>query len=119
MTLPEWQLEPDDEAYFGQPDNGIPTIDADGQVTQPAGGAVGDSSAPAPDQSGPAVQIHRGADSDEDWRGPPPPPQPQGPPQQQQPGQRLDQHWLDNVLGRNPRGSPPPRSGGQSPQPTQ
>lgn len=121
VTLPEWQLEPDDEAYYGQPDNGIPTVDADGQVVPPAGGAVGDSSAPAPDQPGPAVQVHRGADNDEDWRGPPPPPQPQAPQQQpqQQSGQRLDQHWLDNVLGRNPRSAPPPRSGGQSPQPTQ
>ena len=120
VTLPEWQLEPDDEAYYGQPDNGIPTVDADGQVVQPAG-AVDDTSAPAPDQQGPAVQIHRGADNDEDWRGPPPPPQTQAPQQQQpqQPGQRLDQHWLDNVLGRNPRNSPQPRSGGQSPQPTQ
>ena len=122
VTLPEWQLEPDDEAYYGQPDNGIPTVDADGQVVPPAG-AVGDSSAPASDQPGPAVQVHRGVDSDEDWRGPPPPPQPQAPraqqPTQQQSGQRLDQHWLDNVLGRNPRGAPPPRSGGQSPQPTQ
>src|SRR3546814_9398255 len=22
LTLPEWQLEPDNEAYFGEPDNG-------------------------------------------------------------------------------------------------
>ncbi len=116
VTLPEWQLEPDDEAYYGQPDNGIPTVDANGQVIeQPAGGADSDSGQPLTDQSAPAVQIHRGADSDEDWRGPPPPP----PPAQQQ-GQRLDQHWLDNVLGRSSRGSnPPPRGSGQSPQPTQ
>lgn len=29
VTLPEWQLEPDDESYFGQPDNGS-YVDADG-----------------------------------------------------------------------------------------
>src|SRR3546814_14239091 len=23
LTLPEWQLEPDNEAYFGEPDNGM------------------------------------------------------------------------------------------------
>ncbi len=120
VTLPEWQLEPDDEAYYGQPDNGIPTVDANGQVIQqPAGGT--DSDQTMPDQQAPQVQVHRGSDTrgadanDDDWRGPPPPPQPG-----QQPGQRLDQHWLDNVLGRSSRGAnPPPRGGGQSPQPTQ
>lgn len=29
VTLPEWQLEPDEEAYFGQPDNGA-FVDEDG-----------------------------------------------------------------------------------------
>lgn len=29
VTLPEWQLEPDEEAYFGGPDNGV-FVDADG-----------------------------------------------------------------------------------------
>ena len=29
VTLPEWQLEPDEEAYFGSADNGT-FVDADG-----------------------------------------------------------------------------------------
>ncbi len=35
VTLPEWQLEPDDESYFGQPDNGA-FVDADGNPILPA-----------------------------------------------------------------------------------
>jgi penicillin-binding protein 1A len=70
------------------------------------------------------VQVHRGADTstDDDWRGPPPPPSPAPQQQQQQPQQRLDQHWLDGVLGRGNNGktNPPPRGGGGQPsQPTQ
>jgi penicillin-binding protein 1A len=30
VTLPEWQLEPDEETYFGQPDNGGAMVDEDG-----------------------------------------------------------------------------------------
>ncbi|GAA0658585.1 penicillin-binding protein 1A [Sphingomonas insulae] len=30
VTLPEWQLEPDEETYFGQPDNGGMMVDEDG-----------------------------------------------------------------------------------------
>ncbi|MBI0475846.1 PBP1A family penicillin-binding protein [Sphingomonas sp. MA1305] len=30
VTLPEWQLEPDEESYFGQPDNGAAMVDEDG-----------------------------------------------------------------------------------------
>ncbi|MEH3159845.1 MAG: PBP1A family penicillin-binding protein [Sphingomonas taxi] len=30
VTLPEWQLEPDEESYFGQPDNGTMMVDEDG-----------------------------------------------------------------------------------------
>jgi penicillin-binding protein 1A len=107
VTLPEWQLEPDDEAYYGQPDdNGVPTIDANGQVIQQDGGDDqgqpmsdgGDQGAP---QQQPAPQPQgRHQQQDDDWQGPPPPPQPQ-------PGQRLDQNWLNGVLGRkgNPNGA--------------
>ena len=28
VTLPEWQLEPDEESYFGQPDDGVTAVDA-------------------------------------------------------------------------------------------
>ncbi|NYD88420.1 transglycosylase domain-containing protein [Sphingomonas melonis] len=30
VTLPEWQLEPDEETYFGQPDNGGAMVDENG-----------------------------------------------------------------------------------------
>jgi penicillin-binding protein 1A len=124
VTLPEWQLEPDDEAYYGQPDNGIPTIDANGQVIQPGPSPDGSPAQPGGTggipQGQPTVQVHRGADTsqDDDWRGPPPPPPPSPP---QQPQQRLDQRWLDGVLGRggNGKSTPPPRGGGQPSQPTQ
>jgi penicillin-binding protein 1A len=112
VTLPEWQLEPDDEAYYGQPDSGIPTIDANGQVIQqqPSGEDDGDPSQPMTDPG--AYQQPHKADGGDDWRGPPPPPTPQ-------PGQRLDQNWLNGVLGRSNRGAnPPPHSSGGN-QPTQ
>ena len=32
VTLPEWQLEPDEESYFGQPDDGVTAVDADGNL---------------------------------------------------------------------------------------
>jgi penicillin-binding protein 1A len=119
VTLPEWQLEPDDEAYYGQPDNGIPTVDSNGQVVQPSGGADGNPGIPTIDpgapQQQPAPPRRAPAESDDDdWRGPPPPPTPSP-----QGGQRLDQHWLDGVLGRNKGGTTPPPRGTQSPQPTQ
>jgi penicillin-binding protein 1A len=123
VTLPEWQLEPDDEAYYGQPDNGIPTLDENGQpVTtgdRPTGGADGDpGQAPNdPDAQQQVPVVHRGSRDtapaqDPDWQGPPPPPVP---------GQKLDQHWLDGVLGRNQRAQQPAPRGnnGQPPQPTQ
>ena len=68
VTLPEWQLEPDDEAYFGQPDNGQ-MVDPDGL---PEPGAQDDQGIPDPGQ---------------DYEAPPP--------------EKLDQHWLDGVLGRD------------------
>jgi penicillin-binding protein 1A len=119
VTLPEWQLEPDDEAYYGQPDNGIPTVDSNGQVVQPSGGADGSPGIPTIDPGAPQQQPtpprRAPAESDDDdWRGPPPPPTPSP-----QGGQRLDQHWLDGVLGRNKGGTTPPPRGTQSPQPTQ
>ncbi|WP_326523697.1 transglycosylase domain-containing protein [Sphingomonas sp.] len=35
VTLPDWQLEPDDETYFGEPDNAM-MVDADGNPLTPA-----------------------------------------------------------------------------------
>ncbi|WBO22601.1 transglycosylase domain-containing protein [Sphingomonas abietis] len=113
VTLPEWQLEPDDEAYYGQPDNGIPTIDPNGQTIQPNGGADGDPGQPITDggdQAAPAAQqpAPRHRSDDDDWQGPPPPPTPAA-----RPAQRLDQNWLNGVLGRKGNGGTAP----QQPQP--
>lgn len=36
LTLPEWQLEPDEEAYFGDPDNGV-LVDENGLPVDPPG----------------------------------------------------------------------------------
>ena len=38
VTLPEWQLEPDEEAYFGEPDNGM-LIDENGLPVERPGGS--------------------------------------------------------------------------------
>lgn len=87
VTLPEWQLEPDEEAY-GQPDNdsfvdenGLP-IDQGARVPEPPS-----EPAPAPDAGG-------GAEAP----------------------QRIDQRWIDEVLGRNQR--PPANPQQQRPTPT-
>jgi len=73
VTLPEWQLEPDDEAYFGQPDNG--------QSIEPDGLAPTDQ-----------------------------PPYDEGEPERDYdaPTEKLDQRWLDGVLGRNRPGQERP-----------
>jgi penicillin-binding protein 1A len=75
VTLPEWQLEPDDEAY-GQPYNGDEQmqVDPDGMPIDRSGG---DSPRSLPD---PAA-----AD---------------GPSERDAP-QKIDQRWIDEVLGRD------------------
>ncbi|MET0365231.1 MAG: PBP1A family penicillin-binding protein [Sphingobium sp.] len=77
VTLPEWQLEPDDEAY-GQPDNGE------------EGAQVDENGNPIP-----------GAQHDPDMgdEGEYPGGQAQ-PPQSPEAAQRIDQKWIDSVLGR-------------------
>jgi penicillin-binding protein 1A len=89
-TLPEWQLEPDDEAYFGNPDQGFggdtpPPEDTGDQVT----GEVPDVQ-PVPGSAPPTT----GA-----------PAIPNAPAAPATPGRtdaaaepQLDQRWLDNVL---------------------
>jgi len=69
VTLPEWQLEPDDEAY-GQPD-------ADGRQVDDDGNPIPDRAEPEPDadRAPPAAQTDPEAD------------------------QRIDQKWIDGVLG--------------------
>ncbi|MEN2787753.1 transglycosylase domain-containing protein [Sphingomonas qilianensis] len=84
VTLPEWALEPDEESYFGQPDNGV-YVDADGNpIDQPA--------PPAEDST------------DDGDRVAPPAPVPQS----EQNPEQLDQDWIDRVLDRTPAPAPRP-----------
>ena len=106
VTLPEYQLEPDQESYFGEADNGL-FVDENGN---PVAGAD-----PAPPVEGQQV----------DADGNPLPPrdptrQEQSPadraPRDPKDGEKLDQAWLDHVLGRDTprptatptRAAPPP-----------
>ncbi|KQN24939.1 penicillin-binding protein [Sphingomonas sp. Leaf33] len=90
VTLPDWQLEPDDEAYYGNADAGA-FVDADGNPVPPE--ATGEQQPPGDDDV-------------------PPPPNTGDPDAEQQ---RLDQDWLDRVTGRTPprdaRDLPPQRRG--------
>jgi penicillin-binding protein 1A len=75
ITLPEWQLEPDDEAY-GLANDGM-MVDPDGMPIEPDeadGGGLPERRMPAPGGS-------------TDIEAP----------------QRIDQKWIDSVLGRTPR----------------
>ncbi|MEH3107532.1 MAG: PBP1A family penicillin-binding protein [Sphingomonas fennica] len=83
VVLPEWELEPDAEAYYGDPvgtafdENGEPIAQpAEGEPLPPA--AI-DPAAPAGPEQAPAPTAPAAA----------PPPQ------------QLDQRWLDGVLGRD------------------
>ncbi|MPT48721.1 MAG: PBP1A family penicillin-binding protein [Sphingobium sp.] len=89
VTLPEWQLEPDNESYYGDPDDTL-YVDEDGN---PIAGAAQDSPPPtAPDDNG----------------GPAP----------ATPTGKLDQEWIDNVLGRDGnRNRPAPATGTTPPRP--
>ncbi len=89
VTLPEWQLEPDEEAYFGAPDENGVVLDEEGNPVRPTEGADGDPGTPtgeapvaAPAIPAPAAPVTT----------------PDRPPTQQ-----LDQQWLDGVLDRQPR----------------
>ncbi len=88
VTLPEWQLEPDEESYFGAPDNGSGMyVDENGMPTEREPRDPGDGDGAQPREDG-----------GEDVVAP----------------QKLDQNWIDNVLGRErparerPRTAPPP-----------
>jgi penicillin-binding protein 1A len=78
VTLPEWQLEPDEESYFGDPDN----AQGGGQMVDPDGNPI---------DAGP---VGEPADDDEAQRGVPQPDTAPATPQQ------LDQDWIDRVTGR-------------------
>ena len=99
VTLPEWQLEPDDEAYYSAPDAGetgdaAPMVDADGN---PVPDRVDRSTrAPSPDDDA-GFQPERPVMRDQ----PPGSGDPATP--------RMDQQWIDRVTGRDrPRPQPSP-----------
>lgn len=83
VTLPEWQLEPDEEAYYGEPDPGMFVDENGNPVTPPGAGMPGEDPSALP--------------PGEDVTAPP----------------RLDQQWLDDVLDRDPRPQRPPEAGRQ------
>ncbi len=88
VTLPEWQLEPDEESYFGQPDNGQMMVDENGNPIEPGGAPDMPSDAPA------GEPIPR-PDADSSDQAP------------QVPQQQLNQDWIDRVTGRDaPRRDP-------------
>ena len=86
VTLPEWQLEPDEEAYFGNVDEALP----------PGSGLEGFDRDPM-DQSG-----------EERIESP-----------DTEPSPRMDQRWIDEALGRDPRPAPPPVRETLPPRPAQ
>lgn len=83
VVLPEWQLEPDEEAY-GSPDNGM-MVDENGLPLPP----------------GDEGEVDAGSRTS-------------GNGEQMEAPQRIDQRWIDDVLGRSERPSRP-----ASPQPQQ
>lgn len=83
VTLPEWQLEPDEEAYYNTPDPGM-MVDENGLPVERA-------------QGRPATE-----DPDE--------PEMEVDPQDRPSPPRIDQQWIDNVLGRDRQRQPPSRS---------
>jgi penicillin-binding protein 1A len=97
VKAPDWQEEPDNEAWFGGPDNG--------QFVDPDGNPLPQDQQPPPQE--PTVQDQERPVQ----RAPAPPPRAdemddQGPP----PEQRLDQQWLDRAVRRErapPRRRPP------------
>jgi penicillin-binding protein 1A len=85
VTLPEWQLEPDEEAYYGAPDSG----GDEGMLV---------------DENGMPIEPRRReeAQPDDEAQGEP------GASEHEAPA-RIDQQWIDNVLGRERQRTPPPQ----------
>ena len=92
VTLPEYQLEPDEDAYYGAPDNGM-MVDPNGNPPG-SGDPVGDLI--EQQQQQPGAQ-----------------PSPQG--VQPVPDDKLDQDWMDRVLDRQRQ--PPQRQPDRAPPP--
>ena len=105
VTLPDWQEEPDQEAYFGEPNDGFGGgygVDADGNPLPPDTDYRANDDGfdrPPPDTRS----------SGTDAQQPPAPPAPDAPP-----AQTMNQDWIDRMTGRDqPRTQqperPPPR----------
>jgi penicillin-binding protein 1A len=94
VTLPEWQLEPDAESYFGEADNAV-FVDENGE---PIAGAPGDA-VPLEGDEDPVGEIVA-----------PRAPARRAPP----PGEQLDEEWLDRVTGE--RGREPARERPRDPR---
>ena len=89
VTLPEWQLEPDEEAYYGSPDGEA----EGGMMVDENGFPIERPRPPAMEDEGDEQQLEV------------------DPEDRQQPSQQIDQQWIDNVLGRDRdrQRQPPPR----------
>jgi penicillin-binding protein 1A len=85
VTLPEWQLEPDEESYFGQPDDGQAGVPSAGQMVDDDGNPI---ERPAPVER---VSPDDGVSTTVIESEQPAPVQPQ----------QLNQDWLDRVTGRD------------------
>lgn len=102
VTLPEWQLEPDEESYFGAPDNSS-FVDENGYpVTADEPAPI----APVEDEELPERAPERARDYGEPAR------PPRG--AVDETGEQMNQDWLDRVTGRDTprpiRVPPPPRA---------
>ena len=106
VTLPEWQLEPDQEAYYGDPDQALGGDNEAAPQDLQNPDAV-DDTAPVPESSQPVPPP-----------GPRRQPTPAAPPRlpyertptdrSQNDHPQIDQKWLDNVLKDKPRPAPTP-----------
>jgi penicillin-binding protein 1A len=92
VTLPEWQLEPDEEAYYGDPDQGMGGDNeaAPADVDSPAAGPDDTATLPYEPQPAPLPAPRKAPAAER--------PAPTGPRSPQ-----IDQKWLDNVLKDQPR----------------
>ena len=101
VTLPEEAIEPDDETYFGAPDESV----ASGGFVDEDDNPIGESRPAPEDQSGYGIERPVGGGYDQR-------PAPENPPpvaDDERGGgrsERLDQDWIDRVTGQD---APPPR----------
>ena len=104
VVLPEWQLEPDEEAYFGNPDQQYPDNGIQPAIDQ----ALPDDTVPAPDGVPAPAQSRPAGETTPSTAAAVAPPRAPARPDPRAP--QIDQRWLDSVLGRDtPAAAPPAR----------